>query len=211
MRRLSFDKQIEQISVKLIEMADLLKSQIEGALESYSKRDSELAESIIEIDKEVNDKEKEIEQLCLKMLLLQQPVAHDLRTISAALKIITDMERIGDQAADIAEITVDLTDTNIAEIDLIISSMGKTVIDMLEDTGEAYKTNNKDTAKKVLDTDDVVDDLFIALKEAVTQVVQGDKGISHDALDYLMVGKHLEKIGDYTVNVARWVMFIIEG
>ena len=209
--RTQFERQLDIVNTRLMEMGDLLDEQIRGAILSYRNRDSKLAEEIIKADKDVNEREKEIEQLCLRMLLLQQPVAHDLRNVSSALKIITDMERIGDQAADIAEITIDLIADSIDQLDEIIDRMAEMVLEQFLLTRQSFIDESIQHADQAILKDDDVDKLFFELKEAVVDVIQEDSETCSDALDYLMIGKHLEKIGDYTANIARWVKYFVTG
>lgn len=204
-------RQLKLVRKKCIEMGEMLHRQIEGAISAYRNRDLDLAQEVIEQDREVNEKEKEIENLCIRLLLLQQPMAHDLREVSAALKMITDMERIGDQAADIAELTEDIHNFSIKALDQAVVEMSKMAQQMVDQTMQAYEEESVEIAKSVVASDDALDKKFDALKESVSYVIQEKTEVSHDALDYLMIGKHLEKIGDYTVNVAKRCQWLAEA
>jgi len=172
--------------------------------------DIELAEKAIAADGNIDQKEKEIESLCLKLLLQQQPVARDLRQISSALKMITDMERIGDQAADIAEIVayVDLTD-NINK--LHISDMATATIKMVTDSIDAFVKRDLKLAEEVIAYDDVVDELFCKIKKDVISLITNNQKDGEHFVDIIMIAKYLERIGDHATNIAEWVVFSITG
>lgn len=155
--------------------------------------------------------ERDIEALCMKLLLQQQPVARDLRQISSALKMITDMERIGDQASDIAELSLQLGDvSDIDEISLIQKMANETMMMVVRGT-EAYVTKDLDVAHNVIDNDDVVDDLFDQIKMALVKRIQDNHVKSFEAADLLMVAKYFERIGDHATNIAEWVIYSITG
>ena len=165
---------------------------------------------MIATDKEIDQKEKEIEALCLKLILHQQPVARDLRQISAALKMITDMERIGDQAADIAEI-VTYTDLSESTNGSHIAEMGAATTKMVTEAVEAFVRRDRTMAQSVVAYDDVVDDLFSSVKHDIMQMIAADPARGEQAVDILMISKYLERIGDHAVNIAEWVIFAITG
>ena len=203
--------QLEKLNRGLVEMGQILVSQIQDALSSLEKRDSKMAKKVIERDKQVNDLEKEIEHLCLSLLLLQQPVADDLRNVSSGLKMITDMERIGDQAADIADLVLDLQGEAIKELDAKVHAMYEEVLTMVINVIDAFEKKNSNEVLDVIQQDDKVDQMLEDLKNTVIALIQGHSELSHGALDYFMVAKHLEKIGDYAVNVARWINYYLNG
>jgi phosphate transport system protein len=159
---------------------------------------------------EIDDSEKTIESICMKLLLHQQPVARDLRQISAALKMITDMERIGDQAADIAEI-VQLANIRADEDTAYVGDMARATIKMVTDSVDAYVSRDPVLAQCVIEYDDVVDDLFNKVKQSLITSIE-DKQINGEyAIDLLMIAKYFERIGDHAVNIAEWVLFSITG
>lgn len=208
--RNKFDMQLEKLNCDLIEMGAMCEKAIDDAVIALRKSDKVLAKKVMESDKAVDEKEREIENLCLKLVLQQQPVARDLRAISSALKMITDMERIGDQAADIAEITyfTDLKD-NIGKIN--ISKMSEETCKMVNQSIEAFVKKDLDLALKVMKYDDKVDELFLKIKKEVTEFLIKNTEHVQDAVDLLMIAKYLERIGDHAENIAEWVEFAITG
>lgn len=206
-----FDRQLEQLNNELINMGSLIEEAIEMAITALIKQDVKKARDVVEFDEEIDEKEREIESLCLKLLLQQQPVARDLRQISAALKMITDMERIGDHAADISEMTILMADKPyIRNIDHL-QTMAKETMVMLVKSIEAYVEKNQEKAEKVIANDDVIDDLYDEIKMELIEVIQKDANNGEQATDLLMVAKYLERIGDHATNIAEWVIFSITG
>ena len=205
-----FDEQLEQLNKKIIEMGALCESAIDNSAKALIEGNIAIAKKAIAFDDEIDEKEKEIENLCLKLLLQQQPVARDLRLISAALKMITDMERIGDQAADIAEIiTLDnLTGFNSSTH---IQDMAKATIKMVTDSVDAFVKKDLALANKVVKDDDIVDNLFNKVKNEIILKIQEDGNFGENAIDLLMVAKYFERIGDHATNIAEWVEFSIIG
>lgn len=210
MMRSKFEEQLEYLNADLIAMGSLCETAICNAAKALLERDIELAKATVRMDEEIDQKEREIEGLCLKLLLRQQPVARDLRQISAALKMITDMERIGDQAADIAEIVTmgEAVDVNDA---LLLGKMADAAIKMVTESIEAFVRQDIELAKQVIDYDDVVDDYFNQVKQELIQHIAGGEGSGVAAVDVLMIAKYLERIGDHAVNIAEWVEFSITG
>ena len=174
-------------------------------------RIKEHAQKTIDFDEQIDQKEKDIEALCLKLILQQQPVARDLRTVSAALKMITDMERIGDQAADISEIALLLADTPYIKKLEHISLMAEETAKMVTEAVDAYVRGDLDKARTVIENDDIVDDYFDAVKEDLIGMISQDVRNGSQALDLLMIAKYFERIGDHAVNIAEWVEFSITG
>ena len=170
----------------------------------------ELAAKVAPLDEEIDQKERAIESLCLKLLLQQQPVARDLRQISAALKMITDMERIGDQADDISEIIIYLGG-RAAEHDDLLRSMARATIKMVTESVDAYVKHDTILAEKVIADDDTVDDYFEQVKRALIGKIAANPDDGEYALDLLMIAKYFERIGDHAVNIAEWVIFSITG
>lgn len=206
-----FDEQLETLNKELIKMGSLIEYAIENATDAFISQNNEKAQMVISFDKEVDEKEKEIEGLCLKLLLQQQPVARDLRQISAALKMITDMERIGDQAADISEIVMMLGKYPELKEMIHIPKMAEATIKMVKESIDAYVKKDLELAKQVIDYDDVVDDLFVVVKDELIELIRSNAKQGEAAADMLMVAKYYERIGDHATNIAEWVIFSITG
>ncbi len=205
-----FDRELEALNRELMEMGFLIEQAIENAVGALLKRNTQEARQAIAFDSEVDAKERDIERRCLKLLLQQQPVATDLRLVSTALKMITDMERIGDQAADIAEICLTLSE--IPGLDLeMIPQMAQTTISMVKDSIDAFVARDQKLAAEVIDRDDVVDDLFLQVKHRLVVLIQQNSAQGEAIADMLMVAKYLERIGDHATNIAEWVEFAITG
>ncbi len=206
-----FDMQLEQLSALLIGMGSLCEKAITNATEALKNGDLELAKLVIKEDEEIDHMEKEIESLCLKLLLQQQPVARDLRQISAALKMITDMERIGDQTSDIAEIIISAGMSEVRDLEYI-SKMAEATSQMVHDSILAYVNKDLAMARKVMVADDEVDHLFDLMKKKLVDIIAKDMGNQGEkAIDIMMITKYLERIGDHATNIAEWVEFSITG
>jgi len=209
MMRSRFDDQLEALHTELIEMGSLCENAISNAAQALLEGDLALARRAAEFDHEIDEKERKIESLALKLLLFQQPVARDLRQVSAALKMITDMERIGDQAADIAEIT---TLANIVPEDTLhVNDMARATIKMVTESIDAFVQTDLKLARAVMDYDDVVDDLFDQVKKELIELIGKSPERGEYAIDLLMIAKYFERIGDHAVNIAEWVEFSITG
>ena len=208
--RSRFDEQLTRLNAEIIDMGTLIEHAIEESVQALSSRDVVRARKVIALDRDVDQKEREVENQCLKLLLQQQPVARDLRFISAALKMITDMERIGDQAADVAEIVTMLDGGHEGEFTQI-QEMGGETIKMVRGAIDAFVRRDLTLAEWVIDMDDKVDGLFVAAKDALIELLRRDAGAGELALDLLMISKYLERIGDHAVNIAEWVVFAITG
>ena len=209
MRR--FDQQLAELNDKLLEMGALIEKAITLASQALKEQDVELAKKVIADEKYTDQVEKDIESLCLKLLLQQQPVASDLRLISAALKMITDMERIGDQAADISEIVVTMGSApHVVKLENI-HKMAEATIKMVTESVDAYVKKDLKLAKSVIKYDDVVDDLFDNVKYELIELLRTDNSKGEQAIDLLMIAKYFERIGDHARNVAKWVVFSIRG
>lgn len=206
-----FDRQLKQLNDELIEMGSMIEQSIEKSVVALVTRDTEKAEEVIRFDTEIDRQEKDIESLCMKLLLQQQPVARDLRLISSALKMITDMERIGDQAADIAELAIFMADKDGLGDLGHISRMGKETIAMVIDSVDAFVEKDLEKAKEVLAHDDIVDGLFNTVKQDVVELVRRDMENGEQAVDVLMIAKYFERIGDHATNIAEWVIYSITG
>jgi len=208
--RNKFEEQLEQLHVELIRMGALCEDAISAAAEALLERDPKLASAAEEAEREIDQKEREVENLCLKLLLQQQPVARDLREISAALKMISDLERIGDQAADIAEMTsyVCLPEGGRASH---IADMARAVIRMVTDSVDSFVKRDLTLARQVCAADDQVDELFRQVRRELTELISADPARGEQGLDLLMVAKYLERIGDHATNVAEWVEYSLTG
>lgn len=208
--RTRFDEQLQQLNREMITMGMLCENAIEKAAQALLSVDIELAGSLPEILTQVNQKERDIENICLRLLLHQQPVARDLRTVSAALKMVTDVERIGNQSADIAEI---IGMAHIHEVDshLPLDDMAEAVIKMVTDSMDAYVKKDMEIAKSVVAYDNVVDEYFNDVKKALIEQLKQTESDAEAILDLLMIAKYFERIGDHAVNIANWVQFSITG
>ena len=205
-----FDRQLDELNRELVEMGALCEEVIALASKALESTDRGLAEKVEPVDSEIDRKEKTIESLCLRLLLQQQPVATDLRLISAALKMITDMERIGDQAEDIAEIIRYSEGVHI-ENDRLIRDMAQATIGMVTDSVDAYVRGDLKLAEEVCKYDDVVDNDFSQIKKTLIEMIAENPLDGEYALDILMIAKYFERIGDHAVNIAEWVGFSVTG
>lgn len=208
--RNKFDRQLEQLHLELIKMGAQCEEAISASVKALLTGETAMADKAIERERDIDQKERDIESLCMKLLLQQQPVARDLRTISSALKMISDMERIGDQAADIAEITCHVSGPSLPA-QVHISDMTRAAVKMVTDSVDSFVKRDLNMAKGVIQYDDVVDQLFVAVKQELTDLIRSDSSSAGQALDLLMVAKYLERIGDHAVNVAEWVAYSITG
>ncbi|MBP3886319.1 MAG: phosphate signaling complex protein PhoU [Cellulosilyticum sp.] len=206
-----FDRQLQDLNNQMLEMGTLIEKAIELAISALVNKDSEKAEQAIAFDDEINEQEKKIERLCLKLLLEQQPVAKDLRIVSAALKMITDMERIGDHASDISEITLVLAKQENVKILEQVKTMAKETARMVIKSVEAFVDRDVNLAKQVIKQDDVVDQLFNEVKGELIRLINENTKDGEQAIDLLMIGKYFERIGDHATNIAEWVIFSITG
>ena len=208
--RTKFDGQLSQLNVELIRMGALCEEAISDACKALLEGNAPLADNAKELEREIDQKERNIESLCMRLLLQQQPVARDLRTISSALKMISDMERIGDQAADIAELTRFTREAG--PVDMVhIGDMARAVVVMVTDSVDAFVKKDLDLARKVMASDDQVDALFDQVKRELIQLISTDANQGELSLDLLMVAKYLERIGDHATNIAEWVEYSLTG
>lgn len=208
--RNKFDKQLDKMNGMLEEMGELCAQAIYNASKALKDRESGIAKVIVDEDEEIDHMEKEVERLCLKLLLQQQPVAKDLRQISSALKMITDMERIGDQAADIARIILKSEITDHREIAKIQEMADKTS-KMVKNSITAFINKDLEMTKKVIESDEQVNILFKEIKNSLVELIVKSKEHSSEAIDLIMIAKYLERIGDHATNIAEWVEFSITG
>ncbi len=208
--RNKFDMQLDNMNEMLVEMGELCGKAISNATKAVADKDLEMAKVVIGEDEEIDQLEKDIERLCLKLLLQQQPVARDLRQISAALKMITDMERIGDQASDIAEILISGENQSIVAHSYLVEMASKTS-EMVKKSVQAFVEKDLELTRKVILADNAVDELFDQIKEELILILGKEKNQGSEAIDMLMIAKYLERIGDHATNIAEWVEFSITG
>ena len=204
--RNKFDQQLEMLHVELIKMGALCEDAVSSAIEALEKNDIVSADSALDTDAEIDHKERDIERMCMKLLLQQQPVATDLRIVSAALKMITDMERVGDQASDIAEISRYIIESGMS-INDDIRKMAKEAIKMVTDSVDSFVKKDLELARKVIAYDDVVDEWFAKLKSDVIEMIAKDSTNGEYYIDIIMIAKYLERIGDHATNIAEWVEY----
>lgn len=206
-----FDQELSALNNELIEMGALIERAINDASRALLEKDPALARQAIGQGARVDEKEKQIERRCLRLLLQQQPVAADLRMISTALKMITDMERIGDQAEDISEITLRLIDDGCAGSLEHIPQMAWATVRMVTGAVDAFVARDLDRARAVIACDDIVDDLFNQVRDDIVRLIREDGADGEEAIDLVMVAKYFERIGDHATNIAEWVVFSITG
>lgn len=208
--RSKFDEQLKLLHKELINMGALCENAIAKAAKALSEGDIKIADKVPELSAEINRKERDIETMCMKLLLQQQPVAKDLRMISSALKMVTDMERIGVNSGDIAEI---VTMTNISASDNTehIQNMAIATIKMVTDSIDAFVKKDIDLANAVIAYDDVVDGFFDEIKTDLIKQFGNPESNGEKVLDLLMIAKYFERIGDHAVEIAKWVLFSITG
>ena len=205
-----FDRQLEQLHEELMEMGSMCEEVIRKTSRVLETGEKEMAKDIRKEDARIDEQERLIESLCLKLLLQQQPVAKDLRKVSAALKMITDMERIGDQAEDIAEI-ISFLHGHQAEDNDLLREMAKATIRMVTESVDAYVKCDTMLAEQVIAEDDTVDGYFTQVKERLIGKIAQDPADGEYALDLLMIAKYFERIGDHATNIAEWVIFSVTG
>lgn len=206
-----FDEQLHTLNHELLEMGALIESAIRNATTALVNQDVEAALQAIAADKEVDQAERDIESLCLKLLLQQQPVARDLRLISSALKMITDMERIGDQASDIAELVIYLSKEPYIKELTHLPQMAENAIRMVTGALDAYVRKDLTLAQEVMAMDDTIDALFVTVKDELIAAIRHDAAAGSQAIDLLMIAKYYERIGDHAQNIAEWVEYALTG
>ena len=209
--RVRFDEQLSLLNRELLEMGSLIEQSIRSATQALIRQDVEAANAAIASDHEVDQKEREIEALCLKLLLQQQPVARDLRQISAALKMITDMERIGDQAADISGLVIYLAGAPYLKKLEHLPQMAEAAIRMVTGSLDAYVNKDLELARRVMEMDDIIDDLFDVVKNELIGLIRKHADNGSQAIDLLMIAKYCERTGDHAQNIAEWVEYAITG
>ena len=205
-----FDRQLTELNQDMIQMGHMIGQAIGTAISALNNRDKEQAEKVIDYDDEINEEERIIENLCLKLLLQQQPVARDLRQISASLKMITDLSRIGEQSGNIAEILGKASFGRDYDTTLL-QQMAAAAKKMVSTSLDALVKGDLRLAQQVERDDDVVDELFSKAKKELIQIIRSTQDSGEQAIDYLMIAKYFEKIGDHAVNISQWVLFMITG
>ena len=208
--RTNYDRQLKKLNDEMVEMGSMIEGVIEKAIKALVNQDVDLAQEVIHRDDQIDQQEKDIESLCFKLLLMEQPVATDLRQVSSALKMVTDMERIGDQASDIAEI-IGFLNGRIGTDAQYICQMAVAAMRMVTESVEAYVKRDVAMAEATIQHDDVVDDLFLKVKESLIQMISENPKDGEYALDLLMIAKYFERIGDHATNIAEWVVFSVTG
>ena len=208
--RNKFDSQLEKLNLELITMGALCEDAISASVKGFLDDDDALCRKAVETEDEINRKERDIESICMKLLLEQQPVARDLRVISSALKMISDMERIGDQAYDIAEIAKFIKNSNVKS-KIHIKDMAAAATKMVTESVDSFVKKDVELARSVMVYDDKVDNLFDCVKDELVQLITEDKANGEFCIDLLMIAKYLERIGDHAVNIAEWVEYSITG
>lgn len=202
--------QIDALHEKMEEMCRLVEMAIDATVTAMEHMQGDAAKDVSEFEQLIDQKEKDIESLCMRLILEQAPVAGDLRIISSALKMITDMERIGDQADDIAELMIQIQDFTFMENLPHIKEMAEATKEMVQNAIKAYVTQDTKLAKQVIETDDVVDSLFVEVKNEVIKAVK-ENDDAEDATDFLMIAKYFERIGDHATNIAEWGLYSVTG
>ena len=205
-----FDEQLNNLNNELITMGALCEEAISSAVKLLIDNDVKMKENVLDADKQIDQKERDIETLCMKLLMQQQPVASDLRTISSALKMISDMERIGDQASDIAEIAEYAYGSGM-ESETHIADMARATIQMVTDSIDSFVKKDVDLAHTVIKHDNIVDDLFDKVKSELISAIENKAANAEALIDLLMIAKYFERIGDHAENIAEWVIYSITG
>ncbi|MBO4983511.1 MAG: phosphate signaling complex protein PhoU [Clostridia bacterium] len=205
--RKAFETELSELNAQLVEMCRVTEGMISNAIEALINRDKELGKSIGELDKQVDEYEMSIEKKCMRILLRQQPVASDFRKVSTALKMITDIERFGDQASDIGELVASMPTVDYVKRLKHISLMGNLAIKMVRDSVSSFITNNQELASSVIIADDTMDSLFKKVQRELIELIKQDSNSGEEAITLMMIAKYLERIGDHAVNVAEWTQF----
>lgn len=204
-----YEEELKKLNNSIISMGKLVEIAIESSMLALMGRDTDAAKTVGANDEQIDEMERDIEAQCMKLLLQQQPMATDLRLITAALKMITDMERIGDHAADIGDLVLNVPDCKYGKMNEI-TQMSTEIIQMLHDSIQSYINKDYNLAQNVIAHDDVIDDLYHTIKkDLVDKIKHTDEG--EQILDYLLIAKYIERIGDHTTHIAEWVIFALTG
>lgn len=209
--RIKFDEQLNYLNQQMIKMGNMIEENIQSSIRAFLNQDIETAKQLVEKDTDVDHMQKEIENICFNLLIQQQPVAKDLRAITAAMKMVTDMERIGDHAADISEVTIVMSGKKDENTMRLISKMAVSATQMLIESIDAYVQKDMKKAYEVIREDETVDSLFVEVKEALVNLIARDPKSGEQELDLLMVAKYLERIGDHATNLAEWVIYSVDN
>lgn len=216
--REKYEKELRDLNIAIITMGKMVEVAIESSILALMSGDFVAAESIIQADDAIDEKEKEIEQLCVKLLLKEQPVAADLRLVTAALKMVTDMERIGDHAGDVADLLKQMCvirevgESVIGKyINSKLSDMGTEIQKMLKGSIDSYINRDLDLARNVIASDDIVDELYHKIKKELVKKIQSETDFGEEIADYLLIVKYFERIGDHATNIAEWVIYAMTG
>lgn len=209
--RTEFDHELEILHLDMIRMGGLIEDAIDKSIDALEKRDRDLAARVIENDKQIDDLERVIETQCLRLLLKQQPVAKDLRAISTALKMITDMERIGDHASDIADLMLRFGEEPYIRALEHIPLMAGIASSMVKDSVTAFVKSDVALSHEIMARDDEVDSLFETVKRDIIEILVHLPEQANQCIDFMMIAKYLERIGDHAVNIAEWVVFFVTG
>ena len=209
--RNKFEQELDELNRDLVRMGGMIETAISKAMQAIRDKDSQLAKEVVEADHEVDAMELAIERKSLHILLSEQPVARDLRAISTALKMITDMERICDQAADIAEIVIWFNGRDYVGNTTQLLQMARKCVVMVTRSIDAFVASDLELAHQIIEMDDEVDRMYIDLKNQIVEIIREEGENSEEAIDFLMIAKYLEKIGDHAENIADWVVFNITG
>lgn len=205
--RIKFDEQLRTLNNEMISMGNMIQKAIQDTIDAFFSQNTVKARMIMKDDELVDREQKLIENICFQLLIQQQPVAKDLRTVTAAMKMVTDMERIGDHAADIAELTIVMSKSPfILNVEQVRRMSAETIV-MLLSAVQAYVERDMEKAREVIDHDDVVDAMFTEVKANLIKMMQNNPNNAEYAADLLMVSKYLERIGDHATNIAEWVIF----
>jgi len=206
-----FDKELETLHLELIKMGSLVEESIDNTIFALKKQDVVLAKKVFRNDDVIDDLERRIERICITLIATQQPLAKDLRTISTALKIITDMERIADHSADIAEITIRMADEKYIRPLINIPKMAELAKQMVNKSIDAYIRQDIDLANIVCKSDDEVDNLFSKITLELINIMKNDSESIEQAIDFMLIAKYLERMADHATNIGEWVVFNITG
>lgn len=209
--RRAFEEELESLKLELVKMCRITEDMISDSITALVTKDKELAASVPPRDREVDEYELDIERQCMKILLRRQPVADDFREVSTALKLITDVERIGDQASDIAEIVISLSDRNYIKDLVHLKAMGELGMRMARESVESFIKNDAALADGIIAADDEMDELFCVVKDELIELIKADSGSADQAIAFMMIAKYLERIGDHAVNVCEWTKYFETG
>lgn len=209
--RRAFEEELESLKLELVKMCRITEDMISDSITALVTKDKKLAASVPPRDREVDEYELDIERQCMKILLRRQPVADDFREVSTALKLITDVERIGDQASDIAEIVISLSDRNYIKDLVHLKAMGELGVRMARESVESFIKNDAALADRIIAADDEMDELFCVVKDELIELIKADSGSADQAIAFMMIAKYLERIGDHAVNVCEWTKYFETG